>query len=169
MKQLLVLLFFVPLFSKAQECNLNKVVDKFSQQPKYTTGLVTFQSGKGTFQLSIDVNATEIDLMFSLANAGDNKCFDDQSTATATFENGRTRLFLRNSGTMNCDGYFHLTYRNTPMVNYNLQRLGNMKVASIKFVSGKNTTEVTLDDQGKQTLQTMVNCIIKQAPMLIKQ
>lgn len=167
MKQLFLLLLILPFFSKAQECHLKKETDRFSQLPKYTTGLINFKGGESPFQLTIDATATDIDFLFSITSTG-NLCFDDASTAVISFDSARVKLTIHNSGTMNCNGFFHFNFRNTQPVPGNLQRLSTFKIASIKFTNDKKVTEVTLDGNEKAQLQQLIKCIIEQAPTLIK-
>ena len=169
MKYIFSLLLVFPLFARCQDCSLKKETDKFSQQPHLTSGLVPFKAMKNPFDLSVEVTPTDIDILFSLNGYGDSKCFDDASTLTVQFDSTRTKLFLRNSGSMNCDGNFHLSFRNTATPNYNLQRLSNFKINTLRFTNDKIVSEVLLTPEQKQLFQRIIACIISQAPTLIKQ
>ena len=168
MKLLLALLLTFPFVGRAQECHLKKEVDKFTQQPKWTTGLLNFKQGKNPFSLIIDATASDIDFLFSLSSSGSSLCFNDASTAVVSFDSTRVKLTLHNGGTMNCDGYFHFNFRNTEPVPGNLQRLSAFKVNTIKFTNEKTVTEVSLDADQKKLLQDAIRCIIQEAPTLNK-
>lgn len=161
MKFIFSLLLIAPLFVLAQDCKLKKEIDPFSQQPRLTTGFF----GIGSDRLSMTADSKEIDFFFVV---GGNKCFDDQTTVTIHFDGDRLRSNFRASGTMNCEGLYHFTVRNTATPNYALQRLATKKVASIKFVNGKTTTDIVLNEEQKQLLLEKATCMMEQAKTLIK-
>lgn len=161
MKIICSLLFMAPLVLLAQDCKLKKEIDPFSQQPRLTTGFF----GLGSDRLSITADSKEIDFFFVV---GGNKCFDDQTTVTIHFDGDRLRSNFRASGTMNCEGLYHFSIRNTATPNFALQRLATKKVASVKFVSGKTTADITLNETQKQELLERAACMMEQAKTLIK-
>ena len=161
MKFIFSLLLIAPLFVLAQDCKLKKEIDPFSQQPRLSTGFF----GIGSDRLSMTADSKEIDFFFVV---GGNKCFDDQTTVTIHFDGDRLRSNFRASGTMNCEGLYHFTVRNTATPNYALQRLATKKVASIKFVNGKTTTDIVLNEEQKQLLLEKATCMMEQAKTLIK-
>jgi hypothetical protein len=118
------------------------------------------------FQFNVDANKTDITLFFLLKNAGEVKCFDDESTLLLTFE-GNRKLTLRNAGTMNCDGYFQLNYRNTATQSAALKRLTQQGINTLSFISGKVTTTINLTVEQKEALKQMINCISTEAPTLL--
>jgi len=167
MKRLIVLLLILPAIAPAQDCKLKKEIDKFSQLPKLTSGFVKFDADV-PFQMSVDATKTDITFFFLIKNGGDAKCFDDQSTLQLTFE-GNRKLTLRNAGTMNCDGYFQLNYRNTSTPSSALNRLTTQKINSLSFINGKVITTINLTVEQKEVLQKMAACIQKEAPVLLSQ
>lgn len=160
MRYFLFLLAFLPVALFAQDCALKKEKDQFSQQDRLTTGFMQFTNCR----LSITADSKEIDFFFNL---GGDKCFDDASTLTITFDDGHTKLNQRSSGSMNCEGLFHFTVRNTTTPNYNLQRLAAKKVKAFVFTNGKVVTSVLLNEEQQQQLQTAADCMVKQANTLI--
>jgi hypothetical protein len=160
MKYLLLFVAFLPLSLVAQDCKLKTEKDQFTQQPRITTGFMPLNSSK----LSITADSKELD--FFIALSGDN-CFDDASTLTILFDDGRTKSNYRSSGSMNCEGLFHFTIRNTPTSNSNLVRLETKKVKSLKLTNGKTITDIELTEVQKDKLQALVVCISKEAKTLI--
>lgn len=165
MKQIFFLFLFLPFFGLAQDCQVKKEKDQFSQEPKLTTGFISFKTLK-RFQLSLDATKKEIDFFFALS--GDNQCFDDQSTAVVTFEGGRMKSTFKNTGSMNCDGLFHFTFKNIAVTPSILQRMATKKILNIKLV-GSNKTEVDLvfNEQQQEQLMQAINCIINEAKTLL--
>jgi hypothetical protein len=150
----------VPFIAHAQECTLKKEKDQFSQQERLTTGFMQLTNSK----LSITADAKELD--FFIAAAKD-KCYDDASTLSVVFEDGRTKSNFRNSGSMNCEGLFHFTIRNTPTPNFNLQRMATKKIKALVLTSGKVVTSILLNEAQQQMLQTTADCMAKEAKTLI--
>lgn len=165
MKHLFIAVLLFPLFSFAQNCNLKKETNSFTHETRLTTGFMPFN----TTLLSVDANSTDIDFFFSVNNAGDAKCFDETSTAVVAFENNRSKLTLRNSGSMNCEGLFHFTFKNGLATASQLQRLATQKVATITFNgNNKSVTVITLSDDEKQKLLDLASCIATEAKTLKK-
>lgn len=169
MKYIFAALFILPLGLFAQNCTLKKENDKFSQQPKVTTGFFPLSSGTDKVLVSIEATATDIDILFALNNGGEQRCFDDASTAQVNYDSTRLKTSYRNSGSMNCEGLFHFTYRNTPVPPTNLTRLSTTRVGSIRFTgNNKTVTEVKLTEEDKVRFMDLVGCIIKEAQTLQK-
>jgi hypothetical protein len=165
MKHFLLLLLLAPLFSEAQNCQLKKFKDQFSQEPKVSTGFMRFSSTS----LSIDADAKEIDFLFSVANNGDSKCFDDNSTITFVYEGGKLKSNFKNTGTMNCEGLVHITFRNLATTPSNLQRLLTKKVQTISLKgSNESATTITLSPEQQQLFMDMATCLVQEAKTLIK-
>lgn len=161
MKFILAFLLMAPICTLAQECKLKKEIDPFSQQPRLTTGFF----GVGSDRLSMTADSKEIDFFFVV---GGNKCFDDQTMVTIHFDGDRLRSNFRASGTMNCEGLYHFTMRNTATPNHALQRLATKKVASVKIVNSGTTTEIVLNEEQKQVLLNKAACMLEQAKTLIR-
>ncbi len=170
MKHIIALLFVLPLFSAAQECKIKKEVDQFTSEPKLTTGFIPFNEGLDRVLLSIDANSREIDFFFAFNSAGDQKCFDDASTATILYEGTRLKTNFKNTGSMNCEGLFHFTFRNTPTTASALQRLATSKVSTIRLTGSNNKViDINLKDEEKELLMKMVSCMTQEAKTLLKQ
>jgi hypothetical protein len=97
------------------------------------------------------------------------KCFDGASNAAVFFEGSRLKTNFKNTGTMNCDGLFHFTFRNTNPSPTALQNLGSKKISSIRFKdnSGKETG-VMLTPAQQQQLMDLANCVISEAKKLVQ-
>ena len=159
MKYWFPLLLLSPFFSKAQDCNLRTTKDPYTREIKVSTGLVSLNNAG----YSIQVTKSEIDFMFSI----ERKCFDDASSAAVFFEGTRVKSNFKNSGTMNCDGLFHFTFRNTNPVPSALSNLGTKKITAIRFKDNSNKeTGVILTPEQQQTLTTLINCMINEAKKL---
>lgn len=167
MKYIFAALFLFPLGLFAQDCTLKKQIDKFSNQPKITTGFFPLSTGMDRVVVSIEATATDIDFLFALARGEEQKCYDDASTAQVSYDSTRYKTTYRNSGSMNCEGLFHFNFRNTATPASNLKRLATTKVASIVFTGNdKSVTEVKLTEEDKVKLMDMANCIIHEAKTL---
>ncbi len=165
MKKLLALVLLGPFFSFAQDdCKLKKTKDQFSQEPKLSTGFVPFSAAA----LSIDADAKEIDFLFSITNKSEEKCFDDASTISFVFE-GKQKSNFRNTGTMNCQGLFHVTFKNLATTPSALQRLVTKKITAISLTgNNKTVTTVSLGPQQQQELMDLIACVVKEGKTLIK-
>lgn len=164
MKQLFVCIAMIPFFSFAQDtttfkCDLNKEKDRFGKVLKISTGFITLNKG---VSLYMEADSMQVDFFFNIG--GINKCFDYQSTVMFFFEGGKMKYNYHNGGTVNCEGYFHLNFRNASVPSSLLTRLGEKKVISMKF-SGTNKQETSLDITGEQqqTIMNFVNCMIAEA------
>jgi hypothetical protein len=161
MKYLVVLLLFSPVSIIAQDCALKKVKDPYTKEVRISTGFIDL---KGAL-LSIEATKTEIDFMFSI----NGKCFDDASTSIVFFEGLRQKANYKNSGTMNCEGFFHFTFKNTTSTPSALQNLSVKKITSIRFKdNSKSETEITLTAEQQQMLIDLASCIIKDAKTLLQ-
>src|SRR5260221_8474931 len=129
MKYIFVIVLLFPFYTQAQDCKLHKETDPYTKETKLSTGFIKLQSGSVT----VDANRLEIDVFFTLAGA--DKCFDNNSTAFIFFEGTKLKMTTRNSGSMNCEGFFHFTFKNTPGTNSLLQKLSTQKIHMITFTS----------------------------------
>ena len=166
MKQFFSLLFFLPLFSVAQDCSLKKFKDQFSQEPKLSTGFMRFANGS----LSVDADGKELDFLFSIpVSGGDAKCYDDNSTVSFVFEGSKSKLNFKNSGTMNCDGLFHITFKNLATTPSPLQKLFAKKITTISLTgSNKVPTTITLSPEQQDLVMSKISCIVTEAKTLSK-
>ncbi len=169
MKYFIAVDFLLPFSVLAQDCKIEKEADHVSLAPKLTTGFIPFNAGINRTLLSIDATNKEIDFFFALNNGADAKCFDANSTATINFEGERMKANFKNTGSMNCEGLFHFTFKNGTVTPTILQRLGTKKVSSILF-TGNNKTMVTLtlNEKDQEKLMNLVNCMITESKTLVK-
>jgi hypothetical protein len=124
-----------------------------------STGLVSLNNAG----YSIQATKSEIDFMFSI----EGKCFDDASSASVFFEGTRVKSNFKNSGTMNCDGLFHFTFRNTNPLPSALSNLGTKKITAIRFKDNSNKEAgIILTAEQQQMLTTLINCMINEAKKL---
>ena len=161
MKYISFLFLLLPFFGFTQDCKLKTQKDTYTKEIKISTGFIQLGGG----QISIEATKSEIDFMFTL---GTGKCFDDASTAAVFYEGTRLKTNYRNSGTMNCDGLFHFTFRNTNPSPSNLQSFATKKVTSIRFKDNtKKESGITLTPEQQQTLMSLTNCVIEEAKKLL--
>jgi hypothetical protein len=160
--------FFIPFFGRAQDtCNLKKNTDAFTHQTKVSTGFIPFTASG--VQLSISIDATSTDIDFFLWFTNDQKCFDDESTIQINFEGDRLKQNYKNSGSMNCDGAFHFSFKNNPNTPSNLQRLIDKKINSFHLTgTGKTVTDINFSPEQKQKLQRMTSCVVNESKSLLK-
>ena len=173
MKYLVPLICLLPLFTSAQQptqaagqpsvanCKLVKETDPYTRETKLSSGFITLQGAS----LTIDADNKEIDFFFAVSD----KCFNDASTVFIYFEGSKTKTTYRNSGSINCEGYFHFVFKNgitTPTV---LKKLATQKTANFIFTGTDNkaTTVSLLPDQQK-TLMDIAACMIEESKTLIK-
>jgi hypothetical protein len=165
MKYLLLIILSLPFTSKAQECKLKTLKDQFTQQPKLTTGFMTLNNAR----LSIDADAREITFLFVFNNGTNQGCFDDMSALAVAFDGTKTKANLRSGGPVNCEGYFHVVFKNTQTTATYLQRLATQKASSFTFTSNtKTTTTITLTEDQKEELMEAAACMASEAKKLIK-
>ena len=166
MKCIVVICFLLPLFIDAQDstaisCKLIKETDPYTKEIKLSSGFISLQGAS----LAIDADGKEIDFFFVI----DGKCFEDESTVFIYFEGNKAKMSYRNTGRMNCDGYFHFNFRNglsTPTV---LQKLATQRVAHFIF-TGNDKKAVTVDllpDQQKAFME-ITSCLVTESKTLIK-
>ena len=166
MKTILMILFLFPLFSFAQDCKLKKETDPFTHVTRISTGFIPFNSGSIKVSLSIDATPSDIDFFFWIT--GDIKCFDEASTAVINYDGDRLKANFRNNGSMNCEGAFHINFRNLPNNPSNLDRILTKKIKSIRLTGSSNTvTDITLSEDEKTQLMTYANCLVKEAKTLL--
>jgi hypothetical protein len=75
----------------------------------------------------------------------------------------------KNSGTMNCEGLVHVTFRNLATTPSPLVRLSTKKVTAISISAGeKNVTTITLSPELQQLFTDKVTCLVNEAKTIIK-
>jgi len=169
MKNILTtVLFALPFIGSAQDsCQLKKETDPFTHQTKISTGFVPFTLNG--VQLSISVDATSTDIDFFLWFTKDQKCFDDESTIQINFEGDRYRLNLKNTGSMNCEGAFHFSFKNNVNTPPQLKRLLDKKITSFHITGpNKTITDVSFSAEQKTQFARMAACVVRDSQTLLK-
>lgn len=169
MKHLFFLLALLPLFAKAQDCSIKKEADQFTQLPKLTTGFMPFGQGSKRYLVSVDATKTDVDFFFALNNGSEGICFNDASSAVILYEGSKLKATFKNTGSMNCEGLFHFTFRNVVATPSALQRLGTLKIASVTLLdTNKKEIKLEMTDEEKALLMDKVACLIKESKTLLK-
>lgn len=167
MKTFLSILFFLPFITQAQDsCRLKKETDEFTHQTRISTGFVPFNVNGLPLSISIDATKTEVDFFFWIRN--ESRCFDDASTAQVVFDGERLKANYKNTGSMNCEGAFHFTFKNSQTTPTQLKRLTDKKVNTIRLTGNdKTVTEIVFSEEQKALLMKMANCVVNQAKGLL--
>lgn len=169
MKSVFTVLLLLPLLSLAQQdsCGLKKSTDPFTHETRISTGFVSFKTKADNLYISVDATAKDIDIFLWLKD--ESKCFDEQSTVQLNYDGERMKANFRNGGSMNCDGAFHINFRNSATTQGNLQRIADKKIKSFRLTGNNNAvTDIVLSEEQKVILMKMVSCVINQAKTLIK-
>jgi hypothetical protein len=159
----LIFLLFPVCLAAQEACKLKKTNDPYTKEVRLSTGLMPMQ---GT-SLSIEADSKEIDFFFAMD--GNEKCFNDASTATVMYEGTKVKANFRNNGSVNCDGFFHIIFKNAAGTNGLLQRLITQKIISIQFTgTNKSLITVTLSPEEQQKIMSLGDCLVKEAKTLVK-
>lgn len=163
MKYILFCLFFSPLALLAQDCTLKKGKDIITSKPTLSTGFIDLQGNT----LSIDINSKEIDFFFVL-NSPAVKCLNEETEITFVLEGGKIKSEFRNSGSMNCDGIFHVIFKNSAYTPSQLTKLGSKKIVSIQLTgSSPKPYIIALTPDQQQQLMNTISCVIKEAKTVL--
>ncbi|MFI5133521.1 MAG: hypothetical protein ACHQEB_04250 [Chitinophagales bacterium] len=163
MKRLFFLILLLPFYALAQDCNLPIEKDQYSNELKVSSGFITLDRAS----LSIDADSKMIDFFFTLN--GNGKCFDYESSVVLSFEGSKLKTNYKSSGTINCEGYFHFSFRNGTGTPSTLLNIATRKVLTMKFMgTNKTETNLALTDEQQQTLMELAACVIKEAKTLLK-
>jgi hypothetical protein len=167
MKTLLLLLLISPLISSAQDsCQLKRETDQFTHETRITTGFIPFNVSGIPLSISVDATKAEIDFFLWIRN--DSKCFDENSTIQLIFEGDKLKSNFKNTGSMNCEGAFHFTFRNSKSTATQLKRMTEKRINSIKLTGNdKSVTEISFSEEQKQMLLKMATCVATQAKTLL--
>jgi hypothetical protein len=168
MKNILILLGLLPFLASAQDsCQLKKETDPFTHQTRVSTGFIPFKANGLPLSISIDATGTEIDFFFWIT--GDPKCFDEASTAQINYDGDRLKANFKNTGSMNCEGTFHFSFRNTAATPSNLEKLTSRKIKSIRLTgSNKTVVDIVFTEEQKQQFMRMAACVVRDAKTLPK-
>ena len=168
MKYISLIVLLLPLFMSAQDpvatgCKLIKETDPYTKETKLSSGFISLQMGAS---LNIDADSKEVDFFFTIPD----ECYTDASTVFIFFEGTKVKATYRNTGSMNCEGYFHFNFRNLAGTPGGLQKLATQRVTSFVFNGNdkkKPTTISLLPDQQK-TFMEVTACMIAESKALIK-
>lgn len=166
MKHLFLLLFLIPVLSKAQDCNLKDVKDPLNQDTRLSTGFTRMGGGSDRFMVSAETDKREIDFFFVIE--GSKLCFDEYARVQAIFEGGKQKSMYKNGGSENCQGYFHIIFKNQASQPATLKYLSERKIISFKFTTKDNKTKtVNLGPEEQDTFQRMATCILQNSTALL--
>ncbi len=163
MKTIAIIFAIIPFLAGAQDCKVKRLTDPYTKETKVSTGFIALQGASVT----MDADSKEIDFFLTLS--GSDKCFDNNSTVAVFLEGTKAKLNFRNSGSMNCDGYFHINFRNGTTTNSMLQKLTTQKVTSLSFSGGnKKITAITFSPEQQTSFMTWAACLVTEAKTLVK-
>lgn len=163
MRLICILFFLLPFYAFAQDCKLKRTTDPYTKETLLSTGLISLD---GT-SLSVQADSKEIDFFFSMSRK--ESCFSDASTAIINYEGTKVKGTFKNTGATNCEGFFHIIFKNNAATNSLLQKLITQKITSIVFTGNgatKTTVELSADEQLK--VMTLADCLVKEAKTLVK-
>ena len=162
----LCLLAQISLF--AQDCKIKRSIDPYTKEAKVSTGFVAFGAGSDMFRLTADASKTDVEFIISLNNAKEGKCFSDASIAVLTFEGGKIKSTIKNTGSMNCEGSFTLGFKNATSTPAPVNNLIAKKLISMKLTgNNKQVTEIVLTDAEGERLKQMAGCLVAEAKSLL--
>lgn len=162
----LSLLLSLVLGSMAQDCDLKDVKDPLNQDTRLSTGFKKMGGGSDRFMVSGEVDKRELDFFFVLEGTG--LCFDEYARVQAVFEGGKQKNIFRNGGAENCQGYFHIIFKNQENQPATLKNLATRKVISLKFTTRDNKEKiVNLGPEEQDTFQHLVSCILETSTSLL--
>jgi hypothetical protein len=155
-------LLVLPAGIFAQDCKLKKSIDPYTKETRLSTGFIKLDGAI----LSIEADSKEIDFVFTM-NATE-KCFSDAANATVIYEGIKMKANYKNAGPVNCEGVFHIIFKNGVSTPTLLQRLVTQKITSIGFTGNdKSVTTITFQPEDQQKFMVLGDCLIKQAKTLL--
>jgi hypothetical protein len=99
----------------------------------------------------------------------DGKLFDNSSTMVVFFAGTKAKSTYRNTGSMNCDGYFHFIAKNGQATPTPVQKLVTQKVTQIVFTDkDKKEIVVTLQPEQQDIFMQAAACVVNESKPLIK-
>jgi len=166
MRYLLIIVCLFPLWLQAQDCKLKKTTDPYTKEMQFSTGFIQLDGAS----LAINADSKEIDFFFSMD--GKEKCLSDASSIIVNYEGKKMKATFRNNGAVNCDGIFHIIFKNMATTPTLLQRVITQKIVSLQFINDNNTKKpmlnIDLSEDQQQALMTKGDCLVKEAKTLIK-
>ena len=158
----------IPFLATAQDstainCKLITETDPYTKEKVISSGFIEMVGGS----LTIDANKQEITMLFTIS--GVDKCFTDAATAAIFFVGTKVKQTQRHNGSMNCEGIFNFTFRNTTLAPQLLRRFATQKVEKIIFTgNNKKETTITLEPEQQQILLNLSACMMKESPTLLQ-
>ena len=166
MKCLFIVIGLFPFCLRAQDCKLKKTTDPYTKEAQLSTGFIQMDGAS----LAINADNKEIDFFFSMD--GKEKCLTDGSSVIVNYEGKKVKATFRNNGPVNCDGIFHIIFKNLATTPTLLQRLITQKIISIQFINENNSKKpvlsLDLSEEQQQSIMTKGDCLVKEAKTLIK-
>lgn len=160
MNYFLILLLTVSFAATAQDCPLVRDSDPYTRKTRIATGFINLPDG----QLNIESDGKEIDLFFIV----NGKCFADGSNVYVYFDSLRARMTYRNTGSMNCDGYVHIRFRNQANPNTQLKRFTTHRVTQIIFIDADKKEKImTLTEEQQATLKRLATCLVEESVKMV--
>lgn len=161
MKFILPVVCLFPVLVQAQDCRISRETDPYTRETKLSSGFISLPNGS----VSIDADSKEIDFFFVVPD----KCFNDASTVYIFFEGNKTRTTYRNAGSMNCDGYFHFTFRNSRTTTGVMQKLSSQKITQVIFTgTDKKETIISFLPDHQKVFMEAAACVVEEAKTLIR-
>ncbi len=156
MKYLLALLLLSSFAASGQDCSLIRETDPYTKLTRISTGFISLPDAR----LNIEADGKEVDLFFIVTD----RCFADGSNVYVYFEGMKARMFYRNTGSMNCDGYVHLKFRQSANPPAQLKRFATHKVTQFIFLDrDKKEKVITLTTEQQDNLQKLATCLLEEA------
>lgn len=166
MKYCLIIIGFFPIWLNAQDCKVKKITDPYTKEVQLSTGFIPLDGAS----LAINADSKEIDLFFSMDSK--EKCFSDGATVVVMYEGQKAKATYHNNGPVNCEGMFHINFKNLATTPTLLQRLISQKITTLQFVNNNNTAKpvviLSLSPEQQQAIMTKGDCLVKEAKSLIK-
>ena len=96
------------------------------------------------------------------------KCLDEETEAEFIFEGGKLKSEFRNAGSMNCDGIFHIIFKNSAYTPSQLTKLGSKKIIALQIkTSSPKPYVISLSPAQQQNLMNLVACVIKESKTVL--
>jgi len=163
MKHLIFILLSLPLFSVGQDCKPRKSTDPYTKEVKLSSGFIKLDG----LSVSVHADSKEIDILFSFS--AKEKCFNDAATVQVFFDSTKQKANFRNSGPMNCEGFFHVIFKNGQGTPSLLKRLYTQRITSLVFTgNNKEKTTITLDEEQQENVKKQIECIVIEGKTLLK-
>ena len=163
MKMLILSLALLPLFAQSQDCKPRRTTDPYTKEVKVSSSFIKLDG----VSMSVHADSKEIDIMFSFSRK--EKCFNDASVVSMFFDGTRQKANFRSGGPMNCEGFFHVIFRNAQGTNSLLDRMTKRMISSMEFTdSNKEKVVIELDAEQQEKVRKAIECIVAEGKTLLK-